>query len=131
MTDHSHTHSETHPPADRDPALITLSEVRYAGGILLVDEDICAALFDFALALSKARQSAAVTVPSIVAGVKVDSHILIGPTSQFWCAPADGVFPDISDETKVREIRGEISGLAPPVAVAAHPAPADDFEYGL
>lgn len=131
MTENSHIARGPQAIAHRESASTVLSELRYAGGTLLVDENICAALFDYAVALSDAGRSAVMSVRAIVDGVESASNILLGPGTQLWCAPAEGFFPDISDADKVREIRDRISGLTPQVAVASHFAADHEFEYGL
>ena len=131
MTEKSQTAPGSQALGRRDSASSSLTELRYAGGTLLVDKEICAALFEYAVALSDAGRSAVMSVRAIVDGVESASNLLLGPGTQLWCAPAQGFFPDISDADKLREIRDRTSGLTRQVEVPSRFAADDEFEYGL
>ena len=107
---------------------MSLSELRYAGGKLIVDDDICTALFAYAQALAAAGSTDVVSVPSIVDGVRVESSILLGATAQIWCSPASGPYPDVADADLVRDIRSRIELLQPRATTMPPSAVADDIE---
>jgi hypothetical protein len=93
--------------------LTVYSEVRYAGGAFTIDVDICSALFEYALELARRGRWDTVTIPSLVAGLCVDTTILLGPDSQIWCSPVSIAFVDIADDAIVNELRGKIVALQP------------------
>ena len=98
---------------DFTTGLTTYSEVRYAGGVFTIDVDICSALFDYALELARRGRRDSVTVPSLVAGLRVDVTLVLGPDSQIWCSPVKGVFVDIEDDAMVNDLRQRIDALHP------------------
>ena len=110
-----------------------LSELRYAGGTFVVDDDICKALFAYAQALAAASSTDVVSVPSIVEGVRVESSILLGATAQIWCSPVSGRYPDVTDADLVRDIRSKIDFLQPRATMMPQTAVADEIEldYGF
>ena len=118
--------SENHAPPESLP--MYLSELRYAGGTLIVDDDICKALFAYAQALAAAGSTDVVSVPSIVDGVRVESSILLAATAQIWCSPASGPYPDVSDADLVRDIRSRIELLQPRATTMPQSAAADEIE---
>jgi len=93
--------------------LTVYSEVRYAGGAFTIDVDICSALFEYALELARRGRWDTVTLPSLVAGLRVDTTILLGPDSQIWCSPVSIAFVNIADDEVVTELREKIAELQP------------------
>lgn len=105
-----------HFPSD----LAEYSEIRYAGGQFTLDVDICSALFEYTLELARCRRWDTVTLPSLVAGVRVDTTILLGPDSQIWCSPVSIAFVDIADAATVRDLRERIESLHPRAVEVAY-----------
>ena len=98
---------------DLTTGLTTYSEVRYAGGVFTIDVDVCSALFDYALELARRGRWDSVTLPSLVAGLRVDLTLVLGPGSQIWCSPVQGVFVDIADEGMVADLHQRTDALHP------------------
>lgn len=105
------TDSTTDLTPDSSTALTTYSEVRYAGGVFTIDVDICSALFDYTLELVRFGRADSVTLPSLVAGRRVDSTILLGPHSEIWCSPVLLGLGNIADKRLVTDLRQRIESL--------------------
>jgi hypothetical protein len=110
MLEHAQPDTES---IDSSLDLTVYSEVRYAGGAFTIDVDICSALFEYALELARRGRWDTVTLPSLVAGLRVDTTILLGPDSQIWCSPVSIAFVNIADDQVVTELREKIAELQP------------------
>jgi hypothetical protein len=109
-----------------------MRELHYGGGILVVGRDVCTAVFDYALALTRAGKSDLINVPVLVNGAIADSNILLGPTTQIFCTPADETLDGLDDPRKVDELRERLAALHRPVSAVTddmEPYPDLEIEY--
>jgi hypothetical protein len=109
-----------------------MRELHYGGGILVVGREVCTAVFDYALALTRAGRSDLINVPVLVNGAVADSNVLLSPTTQIFCMPASETHEDLDDAAKVSELRERIAALHRPIPAASSDSvvyPDLDIEY--
>jgi hypothetical protein len=86
----------------------------YAGGSIVVSDNVSAALLRYARALAKAGAADLVAVPSLTPEHRVGlSHILIGPASQLFSAPTGDIDVDLEDARLVEILESRTRNLDP------------------
>lgn len=100
-----------------------MRELHYGNGTLIVDADVCDAVFFYAKALANAGKADVVTVPILVHGKRGHSNILLGPSSELFCTPAETVDIDLGDPELVRDLEVRAKLLNP-----SHPVPAESAQ---
>jgi hypothetical protein len=86
----------------------------YAGGYMLMSDTSCAAVMEYAKALADAGKSDLVTVPSLSdEGIRGETQLLIGPTSQLFATPALDRGVDLEDAESVAAMRASTARLQP------------------
>jgi hypothetical protein len=98
-----------------------MRELHYADGTLLVSDDVCHAVFVYAVALAKAGDADLITVPILWNGRRDTANLVLGPASQLFCSPTNTVNPgaDLEDDDLVAELTRRTALLGPEVARAA------------
>lgn len=102
-----------------------MRELHYGGGTLVVGREVCTAVFDYALALTRLGRSDLITVPILVNGRIDESNILLSPTTQIFCTPATETHADLDDTGTILELQGRTAALHQPIAAMS----GDDVVY--
>jgi hypothetical protein len=102
-----------------------MRELHYGGGTLVVGRDVCTAVFEYALALTRLGRSDLITVPILVNGTIDESNILLSPTTQIFCTPATETHVDLDDTGTIADLQTRTASLHQPIAAMS----ADDVSY--
>jgi hypothetical protein len=108
-----------------------MRELHYGNGILIVAAEVCDAVFLYAKALANANKADVVTVPILVHGKRAHSNILLGPSSELFCTPAEQIDVDLGDPELVADlgIRAKLLNPSHPVPVESLPIADFATEY--
>ena len=86
----------------------------YAGGSVIISDQVCKAILRYARALAKADTADLVVMPAFtdenVLGI---AHILIGPSSQLLSAPTQEIDIDLADARLVEILESRTKNLDP------------------
>jgi len=86
----------------------------YAGGAVMVSDQVCKAIFRYARALSKAKTADLVIFPVLTAENRRGmAHILIGPSSQLLSVPAEDPGVELDDARMVEILESRTKNLDP------------------
>jgi hypothetical protein len=111
-----------------------VKELIYAGGRMIVSDDLAEALTDYAQALATRALSDVVDIPSVGEDGTVGvSRLLLGPASQIVAEPVTvdpTGRPEIDDTDAIADLRKRSAGAGSShaLAFAADETPADDIE---
>ena len=98
--------------------------LHYTGGSVVMADDVCEALIQYARVLAATQASDVLVVPVIDDdGHQVTAEFLVGPASQLLAVPIIGAAERGRDQAVIDEIESRTRLLASPVAV---PRPAAD-----
>ncbi|WP_440708178.1 hypothetical protein [Herbiconiux sp. YIM B11900] len=102
-----------------------MRELHYIDGVLFVDEEVCLAVFEYAVALARSGSADLITIPILWNGGRESANLVLGPSSQLYCTPTlvEGAGVDLSDTTLTTELRRRTALLRPTTAIAL---PADE-----
>ncbi|RFA16273.1 hypothetical protein B7R21_02520 [Subtercola boreus] len=78
-----------------------MRELHYGSGVVTVSFDVCAAVFDYTVALANAGVTDRITVPVLADGRRGFSNLLLGPTTQLYCTSIPGVTDEVADEVDI------------------------------
>lgn len=93
--------------------------LHYTGGRVLMADDVCEALIQYARVLAATQASDVLVVPVIDDdGQQVTAEFLVGPASQLLAVPVVGAAECGRDQTVIDEIERRTRLLDSPVAVA-------------
>jgi hypothetical protein len=91
-----------------------MQKLYYAGGFVMLDDDVCDALVRYARGLADVGKSDLVIVPALSdEGTQGRTCLLIGPASQLFTAPAFDRGVDLSDPEAVDDMRQKTAHLQP------------------
>jgi hypothetical protein len=94
-----------------------MQKLFYSSGYVLIADDVCTAVLEYAQALADVGKSDLVLVPSLSdEGVRGQTRLLLGPASQLFASPSLDRGVDLSDPGSVEEMRRKTSRLRPTVA---------------
>ncbi|WP_291049579.1 hypothetical protein [Herbiconiux sp.] len=94
--------------------------LHYIDDVLIVDDEVCLAVFEYAVALARSGSADLITIPILWGGRRESANLVLGPSSQLFCTPtaADGADADLRDATLTAELRQRTAMLGPTSAVA-------------
>lgn len=97
-----------------------MRELHYIDDVLIVDEEVCLAVFEYAVALARSGSADLITIPILWNGSREESNVVLGPSSQLFCTPTrvDAAGVDLSDADLAAELRRRTAMLGPTSAVA-------------
>jgi hypothetical protein len=105
----------------------TMRELHYADGVLIVDDEVCLAVFQYAVALAQAGSADMVTIPILWGSVRDKANLVLGPSSQLYCTPTEAEFVDLRDPELVQEITSRTVRIGPTTAVPVAASDPDAF----
>ena len=86
----------------------------YAGGEVLVSDELCHALLSFSAEIAKTGGSDDLRIPVItVDGIQGFAEIVVGPASQLLATPTDAAQVDLEDSDVVADIVTRSAALKP------------------
>ena len=86
----------------------------YAGGSVMVADQVCKAALRYARALAKADTADLVVFPALTSEHRKGiAHIIIGPSSQLLSVPADDIGLDLDDPRMVEILEARTQNLDP------------------
>jgi len=92
--------------------------VHYTGGTVLMADDVCEALIQYARVLAAAQASDVLVVPVVDdAGELVTAEFLVGPASQLLAVPVVGARESGRDQSVIDDIARRTRLLDAPAAV--------------
>jgi len=99
-----------------------MRQLHYGGNYLLVDTDVCTAIFNYARALADANRTEVVQIPILFEDKRAFSNMLLGPASQLFCTPAPDSDVDLTDDHLVVDLQQRTRALGPTKATALQPS---------
>jgi hypothetical protein len=91
-----------------------MRELFYAGGSVVVSDQVCKAILRYARALAKANTADLVIFPAWTKeNVRGMAHILIGPSSQVLSVPSQEMDIDLDDSRMVEILESRTKNLDP------------------
>ena len=104
--------------------------VHYTGGTVLMADDVCEALIQYARVLAAAQASDVLVVPVIDEnGELATAEFLIGPASQLLAVPAVSASETGRDQEVIDDIERRTRLLDSPVAVSRDSDATTDFDH--
>jgi hypothetical protein len=105
--------------------------LHYTGGSVLMADDVCEALIQYARVLAASQASDVLIVPVVdESGELATAEFLIGPASQLLAVPADSAQERGRDQDVIDDIEQRTRLLDSPVAVARDSVEAaTDFDH--
>ena len=86
----------------------------YAGGSVIVSDQMCKAVLRYARALAHADTADLIAIPSLTNDNKLGiAHMLIGPASQLLSAPAEDLPVDLEDSRAVEILEARTKNAHP------------------
>ena len=86
----------------------------YVSGSVVFGDRICKAVLRYARALSKQTLSDVVSIPFVnESGAKEYAHLLIGPASQLFSTPVEGISDESEDKEVLKELERKTKALQP------------------
>ena len=96
--------------------------LHYTGGSVLMADDVCEALIQYARVLAASQASDVLVVPVIDDdGELLTAELLVGPASQLLAVPVLGVEESGRDQTVIDDIERRTRRLAAPASVTRRP----------
>lgn len=94
--------------------MVAMRKLYYAGGFIIISDQVCKAILRYARALSKAGSADVVILPAFTdENRKGMAHILIGPSSQMLSVPAEEMEVDLGDARMVELLESRTRNLDP------------------
>jgi hypothetical protein len=91
-----------------------MRKLYYAGGQIIVSEQVCKAILRYARALAKAGAADVVVLPCFTEENRRGlAHILIGPSSQIMSVPTEDIDTDLDDARMVEILESRTRNLDP------------------
>lgn len=91
-----------------------MRELHYAGGSVMVADQVCKAVLRYARALSKADSADLVVFPSLTQDKRRGiTHVLLGPSSQLMSTPMEDIGIDLEDPRLVEILEARTQRLDP------------------
>ena len=99
--------------------------LHYTGGSVLMADDVCEALMQYARVLASAQGSDVLVVPVIDEdGELVTAELLVGPASQLLAVPVIGAAESGRDQAVIDDIQRRTRLLDAPASVSRRPGDA-------
>ena len=99
--------------------------LHYTGGSVLMADDVCEALMQYARVLASSQGSDVLVVPVVDEdGELVTAELLVGPASQLLAVPVIGVAESGRDQTVIDDIERRTRLLDAPASVSRQPGDA-------
>lgn len=96
------------------PETSTMRRIFYVSGSVVVGDRVCKAVLRYARALSKQTLSDVVSIPFVnESGQKAYAHLLIGPASQLFSIPVEGVSDESEDKEVLKDLERRTKALQP------------------
>ncbi len=93
--------------------------LHYASGSVLMADDVCEALLEYARALSAVQSSDVLIVPVVAeSGEPATAEFLLGPASQLFAMPVEGAPESARDQSVIDDITRRTQLIRPAVAIA-------------
>lgn len=91
-----------------------MRKLYYAGGSVIISDQVCKAILRYARALAKAETADLVIFPAFTEDNRQGiAHILIGPSSQILSVPAEEIDIDLDDSRMVEILESRSKNLDP------------------
>ncbi len=91
-----------------------MMKLYYASGYVLIGDEMCNAVVEYAQALADVGRSDLVLIPAMSDdGTRGTARLLIGPASQLFAAPVKDLGVDLEDESTSAAIRRRLARLRP------------------
>ncbi|MWV74538.1 hypothetical protein [Rathayibacter rathayi] len=91
-----------------------MQKLYYASGYVLLGDQVCSAVVEYAQALANVGKSDLVVVPSLSdEGLRGETRFLVGPASQLFTSPALDRGVDLDDPEAVESMREKTRRLQP------------------
>ena len=104
--------------------------LHYTGGSVLMADDVCEALIQYARVLAATQASDVLVVPVIDEdGELLTAELLVGPASQLLAVPVLGVVESGRDQLVIDDIERRTRLLDAPAAVARPAADEASFDH--
>lgn len=107
-----------------------MRELHYAGGSMLVGDDVSRAIEDYALDLARRQTADVIVLPAT--GVRDRIEIVLGPSSQLFSEAAVGPASDERDDEILADLRarrrGEEAAGQPPFEEPSSSSALGDFD---
>jgi hypothetical protein len=108
-----------------------MQKLFYASGYVILGDDICTAVVEYARALANVGKSDLVTVPALSdEALRGEARLLLGPASQLFSSPALDRAVDLDDEAALESMREKTRNLRPPKPREASDGADDDHDTG-
>lgn len=92
-----------------------MQKLFYASGYVILGDEICTAVVEYARALANVGKSDLVTVPALSdEALRGEARLLLGPASQLFSSPALDRAVDLDDPTALESMREKTRNLQPP-----------------
>ena len=92
-----------------------MQKLFYASGYVILGDEICTAVVEYARALANVGKSDLVTVPALSdEALRGEARLLLGPASQLFSSPAVDRAVDLDDPTALESMREKTRNLQPP-----------------
>jgi hypothetical protein len=94
--------------------MVGMRKLYYAGGHVIISDQVCKAILRYARALSKADAADLVIFPAFTEENKTGvAHILIGPSSQLLSVPTEEMEIELGDSRMVEILEARTKNLDP------------------
>lgn len=91
-----------------------MRKLYYAGGSVIISDQVCKAILRYARALAKAETADLVILPAFTEDNRLGiAHILIGPSSQIMSVPTQEIDIDLGDARMVEILESRTQKLDP------------------
>jgi hypothetical protein len=92
-----------------------MQKLFYASGYVILGDEICTAVVEYARALANVGKSDLVIVPALSdEALRGEARLLLGPASQLFSSPALDRAVDLDDPTALESMREKTRNLQPP-----------------
>lgn len=91
-----------------------MRKLYYAGGAIIISDQVCKAVMRYARALSKAEAADLVILPAFTEENRLGiAHVLIGPASQLLSVPTEDIDLELDDARMVEILEARTKELDP------------------
>jgi len=92
-----------------------MQKLFYASGYVILGDEICTAVVEYARALANVGKSDLVTVPALSdEALRGEARLLLGPASQLFSSPALDRAVDLDDPSALASMKEKTRNLQPP-----------------
>jgi hypothetical protein len=106
-----------------------VKESFYAGGSVIVSDEMATAILHYASALAWGGKAEVVEIPAVSRDGAVGSaQILLGPSSQIWATPTSTNGLELDDERDIRALDSKTNLLQPARPQASEKDGTSEFE---